>query len=277
MKISRIINNNVVCVLDESKRERVMMGNGIAFKKRVGDELDISKIEKTFTPESKDLTERLKVLLSEIPVECMQVSEEIIRFATQQLNRELSETLYVTLTDHIFHAIERKRQGIEIKNGLLWETRRLYKEHFNIGKAALGIIQEKLDVTLADDEAAMIAFHLINGELGEEIPRMMDITKLMNEILNLIKYYFQREFDEYSLEYDRFMTHLKFFSQRLFNETPMKDEDDTLFNMVTAKYPNAAQCVVKIQNFVKEKYKYDLTTQEMMYLTIHIERLLQNC
>lgn len=276
MKIERIINNNVVTVFDQNKCERVMMGSGIAFKKRVGDQLDLSKVEKTFTPESKDLTERLKTLLSEIPLECMQVTEEIIHFAKKELGREIDDVIYVTLTDHIFHAIERKRQGFELKNGLLWETKQFYKEHFKIGKEALVIIQEKLGVLLTDDEAAIIAFHLVNAELGEDIPRMLEITKLMNEVLTIIKYHFQQEFDEDSLDYHRFITHLRFFAQRLFHETPIKDTDHTLFDLVTAKYPEAAQCLNKIQSFIKETYHYDLTTQEMMYLTIHIERLLRS-
>ena len=49
MIIKRILNNNVVTTIDEkSKREKVIMGRGIAFQKRNGDMVDGLKIEKVF-------------------------------------------------------------------------------------------------------------------------------------------------------------------------------------------------------------------------------------
>ena len=35
--IHKILNNNVVITLDDDKREQIVMGKGIAFKKRIGD------------------------------------------------------------------------------------------------------------------------------------------------------------------------------------------------------------------------------------------------
>ncbi len=43
MQIAKVLNNNVVVVLDEQRREQVVMGRGLAFQKRVGDSLDESK------------------------------------------------------------------------------------------------------------------------------------------------------------------------------------------------------------------------------------------
>ncbi|WP_275268720.1 CAT RNA binding domain-containing protein, partial [Pantoea ananatis] len=44
MKIAKIVNNNVVVVLDEHGREQVVMGRGLAFQKRVGEELDKQRV-----------------------------------------------------------------------------------------------------------------------------------------------------------------------------------------------------------------------------------------
>ncbi|MCU8670038.1 CAT RNA binding domain-containing protein, partial [Escherichia coli] len=43
MQIAKVLNNNVVVVLDEHRREQVVMGRGLAFQKRPGDVLDDSK------------------------------------------------------------------------------------------------------------------------------------------------------------------------------------------------------------------------------------------
>lgn len=49
MIIQQIYNNNVVLVLDENiKKELILTGCGIGFQKKKGQEIDKSKIERTF-------------------------------------------------------------------------------------------------------------------------------------------------------------------------------------------------------------------------------------
>ena len=45
MKIAKILNNNVAVVLGDNGKEQVVMGRGLAFQKRVGDELDAVVVE----------------------------------------------------------------------------------------------------------------------------------------------------------------------------------------------------------------------------------------
>ena len=106
MKIAKILNNNVVVVLDEQQREQVVMGRGLAFQKRTGDELDESKIEKIFALQSDELVRRLSELLNQIPLEVMTACDRIIELARGRLGK-LQDSLYITLTDHCFFAIER--------------------------------------------------------------------------------------------------------------------------------------------------------------------------
>ena len=48
MKISKVINNNIVSSVDEDGREIVVMGRGIGFKVREGAEIPAERIEKIF-------------------------------------------------------------------------------------------------------------------------------------------------------------------------------------------------------------------------------------
>lgn len=201
MKIAKVINNNVISVLNERGQELVVMGRGIAFQKKPGEMVDESRIEKIFRLDNKDISDRFKTLLDEIPIEFMEVSEEIISFAKMRLGKKLNESIYVSLTDHIHFAIERHKKGLDIKNALLWETKRLYRDEYSIGKEALDMIKHKTGVELPEDEAAFIALHIVNAELNEEMPNIVNITKVMQEILNLVKYHFHIDFDEESLHY----------------------------------------------------------------------------
>jgi len=67
MIIAKILNNNVVVVLDDQLREQVVMGRGLAFQKQVGESLDDSKIEKVFALKNDQLVARLSELLGHIP------------------------------------------------------------------------------------------------------------------------------------------------------------------------------------------------------------------
>ncbi len=150
---------------------------------------------------------------------------------------------------------------------MLWETKRLYKDEFAIGKESLIMVKNKTGVSLPEDEAGFIALHIVNAELNEEMPNIISITKVMQEILSIVKYHFKIEFNEESLHYYRFVTHLKFFAQRLFNGT------HRLF--AGEKYRRAYECTKKIQTCIERVYEHKLTSDELLYLTIHIERVVK--
>jgi beta-glucoside operon transcriptional antiterminator len=274
MKIAKIINNNVISVFNDQNEELVVMGRGLAFQKRPGDDVEEEKIEKIFALKNKDISERFKTLLYEVPMEYMDVTEDIIKNAKAKLGRDLNDSIYVSLTDHINFAIQRNKKGLDIKNALLWEIKRLYKDEFSIGKEALILIEEKLHVSLPEDEAGFIAMHIVNAELNEEMPNIVNITNVMQDILNIVKYHFKIDFDEDSLNYYRFVTHLKFFAQRLFSKTYMESEDDFLYEAVKKKHSDAYECTEKINGYIKKEFDYELTSDEKLYLTIHIERVV---
>ncbi len=272
MKIAKILNNNVVVVLDERQREQVVMGCGLGFQKKPGDTLDNTRIEKVFALQNDSLVAHLTELLNQIPPEVMITCDRIIELARGRLGA-LQENLYITLTDHCNFAIERQKQGLTLRNVLLWEIKRLYPKEFQLGLEALDIIDKRLGVRLTEDEAGFIALHLVTGQLKNEMPEVMHITRVMQEILHLVKYQLRLEYDEDTLSYQRFVTHLKFFAQRMLNRSAVVDDDVTLHAAVQENYPQAWRCALKIGEHLVQRYRCELTTEEVMFLAIHIERV----
>jgi len=260
--------------MDEQNKELVIMGRGIAFQKRPGDVVEQEKVEKIFKLDNKDISEKFKTLLYDIPLEYMEISEAIINYAKDTLGKKLNESIYVSLTDHIVFAIERSKKGLLITNALLWEIKRIYKDEFDIGLKAIEKINNKIGIKLPEDEAGFIAMHIVNAELNEEMPNVVNITKLIQDVLNIVKYHFKIDIDEDSLNYFRFLTHLKFFAQRLFGGTSLVSKDDFLYEMMKEKYKDAFVCVKKIRDYIQKEHGQDLTKEEMAYLAIHIERVV---
>ncbi|WON76230.1 BglG family transcription antiterminator LicT [Serratia sp. UGAL515B_01] len=273
MEIAKILNNNVVITQNEHHEETVVMGRGIGFKKKAGDRVDESLIEKVFTLNNSEMSECYKELLAEIPLTCVATADKIIALARQRLPGKLHNIVYITLTDHIHFALQRHAQGVDIKNVLLWDIKKLYPKEFALGLEALAIIAERLETTLPEDEAGFIALHLVNAQLNDEMHNTLNITRIMHEILNIVKYHFRFDYNEDSLSYHRFVTHLKFFAQRLLGTNYVSSEDDSLYQMVKDKYHESFACAVKINRHIEKHYQHPLTSEEMMFLTIHIERV----
>ncbi|MCA6953435.1 BglG family transcription antiterminator LicT [Pectobacterium polaris] len=273
MKIAKILNNNVVTVIDENNNESVVMGRGLGFKKHSGDLLDETLIERVFVMKSGELTSRLQELLSEIPMDVITTADKIILLAKDRLPGKLQNSVYISLTDHCHFAIERHKQGVDIRNVLLWEIKRLYPKEFAVGLEALDIIEQRLAVRLPEDEAGFIALHLVNAQLDSEMPEVLQITKIMQEILNIVKYQLSLDYNEQALSYHRFVTHLKFFAQRLIGKSTVFSDDESLHDVVKERYQLSYRCAEKIQAHIIQKYQYTLTKEELMFLTIHIERV----
>lgn len=275
MLINKVLNNNVITIINDNDEEAVVMGRGIAFQKKKGEEVDEEKIDKIFVLKNKSINDKLIELVKDIPVENLEIAEEIIKYAEQNLNTKLNENIYLTLTDHISFAINRYENNLEMKNVMLWDIKRLHKTEFYIGLKALEIIKNRFGIELPEDEAATIAMHILNGELSQDMPQIVDIINLINEMLKIVKYHFNVDFDEESINYYRFVTHLKFFAQRLVNGNYYQDDDNELFEIIKTKYPKSYECTKKIEGFIKQKFNNELTKEEKLYLIVHTARVVK--
>ena len=276
MKIDKIINNNLIRTFDNNGKEVLVMGCGLGFQKKIGDTVDQSKKEKIYAIENKSDSNKLMTLLSEIPLEYIQVSNEIISYAKYSLGKRLNDNIYISLTDHISFAIERYKQGLNFNNALLWEIKRFYNHEFLIGKEALAIIKKRLNIELPEDEAASIALHIVNAQLNSRnMNDTLDITKIIQNILNIVKFHFNIELDEYSLHYERFITHLKFFAQRMLSGKVIKSDDNNFCDMIRGQYKDEYLCAEKIKKYIQKEFNHEISDEEMMYLTVHIKRVIK--
>lgn len=275
MRVKKVINNNIVVSLDHSNQELIVMGKGIGFKRKAGDEVDAAAIEKVYSITEEWNVNKLTNLLSAIPLEEIQVANDIISFAKVSLGKKLSENLFLMLSNHIHFALARHQEGIQLKNALLWEIKRFYNHEFLIGKEALSMIQSRLQISLPEDEAGFIGLHIVNAELsGSEVNQVSEMTQTIQAILNIVKYHFNMELDEYSLNFERFVTHLKFFVQRVFTDVHLDgDETAGLMFMLKDKYPKEYQCALKIGEYIQKQLGRKIDNDELIYLTIHIKRI----
>lgn len=277
MKIKKVINNNILCTVDEKGNELIVTGRGIGFQRHRGETIDTALIERTYRMEEKDGQRKLRELVEKIPIEHLDLTEELIVHIKEQIPQPLNESLLITLTDHISFAIKRKQEGIEFSNPLTGSIMCYYPTEFHLGQYCLKVIQQRLEVALHSDEASFIALHIVNAELNTDMTEMYDITKLIDGTIDLVEYFYQKKFDRESLDFSRFVVHLRYFAQRLFQNKMMEDEhneQDEMFRQLIMK--NCAQhykCAQCIGQYVKNTYHKNLSDEELTYLTIHLKRI----
>ena len=274
--IKKVYNNNVILAFEKnSKKEVILTGCGIGFKKKPNDTVDENKIEKKFVIQDDNFESKVNKLASEIPEEVFSVSSAIIEYAEKILNTTLDEYIYISLTDHISFALKRYKENLPIKNELLYEIRRIHKKEYEIGKWALEYINKTFNVDFLIDEAGFIAMHIINANYRESTNESCLMMNIINKILDIIKNYYSIEFIDDEINFDRLLTHLKFFAKRLIDKKESIDTNNNgLLEVVKIQYKESYNCVKQIKSFIEENYTYKVNDDEILYLVLHINRVI---
>lgn len=273
MKVMKVFNNNVVLVHDAQGQEVVVMGRGIGFQKKTSDQLDETKIDKTFVLDAQNAG--FSEIYRDLPPEEVDLVLEIVNLAEKELEQSFQSSLYITLADHLHFAIERQKAGVTLTNPLAWEIRKFYKNEYKIGLRALEIVKQKLAIELAQEEASSIALHIVNAQKqGQLIEQTMRIITVVQDILNIVRLHFGIAFDEDSISYNRFFTHLQYFAQRVNDGTQQGSNDSFLYEQVYQNYPEAFACAEKIKQYIESTYDFPVGRDEEVYLAIHIQRLI---
>lgn len=275
VKILKVINNNVVSAYNEQGKEVVVTGKGVGFQKKAGDMINPEQIEKIFRLDD-DHTNEFEALIKDIPYEYIRVAGKIISNAKKCLDKKLSKNIYIGLTDHMNYAITRAKQNIRVENALLWEIKRFYHQEYQIGLDALDIIKKELGIALPEDEAGFFALHIVNAEIGADMRNTAKAPDIIKDVLNIVSYTLGVEMDENSLSYERFITHLKFFLERILSGKTYEEGYYELNDMVKDNFPESYRCALRIQTYIKARLHYEVCEEELTYLAVHIQNIVRH-
>lgn len=274
MKIIKTFNNNICLVEDAKHQEMILMGKGIAFGLKKDDEVDPNKIDKKFVFDTKELNDKFSALFDQVPVKYIELSSNIIDYATKALNIIFDNSIYLALSDHISYAIERYQNGEALKNALLFDIKKFYPNEFKVALKALDMIAYETEIKMSEDEAGFIAMHFVNAsQSGEAMSQTIAVTKMVEDILQIVEYHYHLALDVNSINYIRFVSHIRFFARRLFSNEIYNDDQDDLFEQIRNKYPTSYQCSLKVKKYILLNYNIDLGSDEMVYFMLHINRV----
>lgn len=272
--VEKVINNNVIGVLDGNGTEAILTGKGIGFQKKKGDKIEEEKIERIFLPNEKSKSHEFERMSQDMPGEYVMIVTECIEYAKRVLGKELNSNLYITMIEHLTLVVQRAKQGVVLKNPMLFDMKHFYPQEFEVAEYTRNYMNRILNLELPMDETGFLTMHFLNAENTSNNPDIvMDITQFLQDILGIIEQELETELDTTTYEYARFITHLKYLAQKILDGVQeVIDDDDEFYLSVQAKHKEAYGCVKKIVDYIKEKYEVSLSEEEKMYLTVYIKR-----
>lgn len=278
MRVVKVLNNSLVLALDDKGRETILMGKGIGFHKAAGYEFQKEEVEKVFVLKDRSISRSIIRLAAEIDSVYFEIAKAVIDYAMEQYGMKLLDHIYLSLTDHLAFAVRRMQQGIDVPNFYTTDMRRFNPEEYQVGLYAIQTVKEHTGVQLPHDEAGNIAFHFINAQVNHPYnDQNRRIRRLTEDVLSIVKYYYQVVYNESSVTYTRFETHVRLFAQRLISGKQLDgDASRLIYDQIAAVCTSEFQCVERISLFIKEEFDTEVSSQEAMYLAMHIHLILED-
>lgn len=278
MRVIKVLNNSLVLALDNAGQESILMGKGIGFHKSIGYEFQESEIEKVFVLKDKEVSRNIIRLAAETDSVFFELAKAVIDYAIEQFDMKLMDHIYLSLTDHLSFAARRVREGIVLQNFYTLEMKKFNPQEFQVGEYAVNLMRERLDLEIPADEAGNIAFHFINAQFNHPYnSQNLLISRTLDAVLDIVKYAFGITYNEDSTSYSRYVTHVRLFAQRLVSRNQLPDEkNDILYEQIHSICQKEFECVEKIQIYVYEQFRQKFSSQEKMYLALHIHRILED-
>lgn len=270
-QVEKVFNNNVILAV-QNGQERILLAKGIGFGKKIGEIIPAqTAIEKIFSIQSEKNSERFRQVLGQISDETFIMCENIIHMISCELGEELDEKIHINLVDHIAFIFKRLMNGDQINNPFLTEVEILYRQEFEIAKKAVAMLVEQSGVEIPGGEIGFIAMHIHSARNSGKLSQTIKCAYLANVITEIIEKEQEIRIDRQSLDYARFVTHVRFTVERLLRNTPINND---LLGAIKRKYKVSYALAKKVGKVIAEELDIPAVPEgEIGYITIHIEKL----
>lgn len=270
-KILKSLSNNVI-ISEKNDKLYVLIGKGIGFGKKNGEDIiDSKNIEQTFVKIADTEKEAYKNIVKSLDKAILAVTEEIIALAITTLQEELNSHVHVALADHINFAIKRTQEGIDIINPFSSEIEAIYSKEYSLAQRAIDLIHDRLGVKLPESEVGFIALHIYSARVNEKVTKSLKYTSITKDVVEYIKDTLGISIDSKSTEYARFICHLRYAIDRVENEKVLKN---IFLPTIKKELKKEFKLAQNVCSYISEIIGKKVPDDEVGYVAIHMERLI---
>ena len=267
--IQKVLNNNALLVLrEDEKTESILLGKGIGFGKKAGDDLQDDVNMKEYRLAGKE--DRKDIVGTENGIEpvYLEAAGRIIEEAESVFD-EINPDILLALADHIAFAARREQQNMYAPNPFIPDIKVLFGKEYAVAIKSREIIKEYAGYEISDDEAGFIALHIHSGLSHQQVSETLKTTQMVNQAMQMIVKESNKEVAETSLAYTRLLSHLYYIIVRAKQGGKVGVD---LNCYMEEKYPLAMNTAQSVYDFLVEKAELQLDSLEKGFLAVHIEQ-----
>ena len=268
--VKKTFNNNAVLV-SLGQNEYILIGKGIGFNKKKGSILmESNLIENVFIQVDETNKNQYEYLLETTDEKIVKIVEDIVSMAEKELGETLHVNIHFGLIDHINFALSRIREGIEIVNPFLLETRMLYKKEYAIAEKAVEILKEQMNIEIPESEIGFITFHIHGGRMGGKKSDSLSYVKAISQVVPYIEDKLELTLEENSFDSVRLVSHLRGLIERCVkNETI----ENLLLDKMKKDFPFEYKISENIALLLKKNIGIVVPENEIGYIALHLYKL----
>lgn len=269
-RVEKVLNHNALLAVQADNKECLIIGKGIGFGKKVTEHFDVGQEDTVYRLQEDTGRGNAGSIVRSIAPECLEVANEILNLAQQKFGK-VDRTILFPMADHLEFAVQRARKKEQISNPLTEDIRVLFYMEYDVASNIRPILQEKMGVTISDDEIGYVALHIHSAIEDEQVSQAMQMAKAVRECVSFVEEEIGRPLDVVSLSYNRLMNHIRYMVARaLKGETIQVNLND----YVSLTFPESYQMAQSVCDQVSISLKHTLGEEEVGYLAMHIERVL---
>ncbi|MFS0726477.1 BglG family transcription antiterminator [Paenibacillus sp. 1P07SE] len=272
-RIDRIVGNNVILTVDpRTSIEYVLFGKGLGFASRGSGWINTSdsRIEKRYRLDDAQPIREYQELIENIDPEVMLISEKIVENVKERLGTPVQPKVYFALPNHIQFALYRLRNGMEINNPFLHETKINFPLEYEIAAQAAVMISERFDLPIPDDEIGFLALHVHSCVGTASVGQLVTLTGLINRIVEYIETTKAISLHRTGQDYARLVMHLRAFIERLMLKRPVANP---IITELKSNYPDSFALASDIAELIRQEIEVEITQDEIGYMAIHLHLL----
>ena len=267
--VIKALNNNMVLIKEQGV-EKILLAKGIGFNKKFGDILeDNLEVDKVFSIEDKKNQENLKEVYNRVDGEFVAICEEALAEISEELGEQLNETIHIGLIDHLAIAMKRLKNKEQINNPFIVEIETLYSVEFEMAKKIVNKLQDKYEIDFPEGEIGFITLHIHSARNGKMLSNSIKYSYLSNKIIIYIEEKFNSKIDKRSLDYARFLSHVRFTIERVLTDTVLKND---LTEIIKKSYPVSYEIAEGASKIIEETLDKKVCDDEVAYIAMHVER-----
>lgn len=275
MEIAKVYNNNLVLARRGDGATVVLIGRGLGFGRRPGDQVDTAAVEQTFVPEDAAEETTVVDLLRHVPLDHVRLTEHLVSAAAERLRLTPSQPMFLALLDHLTFAIRRAEAGEEIDFPLHDAVVQLYPDEVALGREALAEVAARTGHRLQPEEASALAMHLVTAQLAAgSVSRTLAQTEVIGEVLDAVGAALGRGLDRSDVQTSRFVTHLRYLLARVNTGSRLDGPGASILTAVLESRPESGPPAAAAREVLERRLRTTLSVEELAYLTMHVARLL---